>query len=87
MSKLSGGEYFNPQTLDEVMPVFNKISKDIRNRYTISYEPDPTLDPGKCPARSIRVLAHAPDHKKLIVRTRTSYSLRPAPSVVAETSG
>jgi VWFA-related protein len=87
MSKLSGGEYFNPQVLDQVIPVFQKIAKDIRHRYTISYEPDPTLDPVKCPDRSIRVVAHSLGHKKLIVRTRTSYSLRPAPGLVAETSG
>lgn len=81
MAKISGGEYFNPQLIDEVIPVFHKIAKDIRNRYTISYEPDPNLDPVQYPQRSIRVVAHAAGHKKLMVRTRTEYSLRPAAAV------
>jgi VWFA-related protein len=74
MSRLTGGEYFNPPLLSDVIPVFHKIAKDIRNRYTILYAPDPKLDPVKSPERSIKVTASAPGYKKLIVRTRTSYS-------------
>jgi VWFA-related protein len=79
MSRLTGGEYFNPPLLSDVIPVFHKIAKDIRNRYTILYAPDPKLDPEKHPERSIKVTAFAPEYKKLIVRTRTSYSFE-APS-------
>lgn len=74
MSRLTGGEYFNPHLLSDVIPVFHKIAKDIRNRYTIAYAPDPKLDPVKYPERSIKVTASAPGYKKLIVWTRTNYS-------------
>jgi VWFA-related protein len=80
IARLSGGEYFNPQTAPEVLPVFQKIAKDIRNRYTLAYAPDPKLDPLKDRVRNVRVIADAPGQGKLIVRTRTSYSLDPAPA-------
>lgn len=86
MSHLSGGEYFNPPLLSDVIPVFHKIAKDIRNRYTIVYAPDPKLDPVKYPLRSIKVTAAAPGYKKLIVRTRTSYSFQPRSRLPAETA-
>lgn len=85
MSHLTGGEYFNPPLLSDVIPVFHKIAKDIRNRYTILYAPDPNLDPVKYPQRSVRVTASAPGYKKLIVRTRTSYSFQPLSQMLAET--
>lgn len=85
ISRLTGGEYFNPPLLSDVIPVFHKIAKDIRNRYTILYAPDPKLDPAKYPQRSIKVTASAPGYKKLIVRTRTSYSFEPLSRLLAET--
>lgn len=78
IAHLSGGEYFNPQTASEVLPVFQKIAKDIRNRYTIAYAPDPKLDPVKDRERKVRVTAQAPGQEKLIVHTRTAYTLGPA---------
>jgi VWFA-related protein len=83
MSRLTGGEYFNPPLLSDVIPVFHKIAKDIRNRYTIFYAPDPKLDPAKYPRRSIKVTAAAKGYKKLIVRTRTSYSFEPFSELLA----
>jgi VWFA-related protein len=83
MSRLTGGQYFNPPLLSDVIPVFHKIAKDIRNRYTILYAPDPKLDPVKEPERSIKVTASAPGYKKLIVRTRTSYSFEPPSRLLA----
>lgn len=81
IAHLSGGEYFNPPTASDVLPVFQKIAKDIRNRYTIAYAPDPKLDPAKNRERKIRVTANAPGQGKLIVRTRTAYTLGPTPAV------
>ena len=71
---VSGGEYFQPEKLEDVIPVFQKISKDIRSRYTIGYVPYRTGDTRKI--RSIRVTARAPG-RKLIVKTRTSYMISP----------
>jgi Ca-activated chloride channel homolog len=84
MARLSGGEYFQPPLLSDVIPVFHKIAKDIRNRYTIAYAPDPALDPAKYPDRSIRVIADAPGHRKLIVHTRTNYTFRRFSGLLAE---
>lgn len=84
MARVSGGEYFQPPLLSDVIPVFHKIAKDIRNRYTISYAPDPTLDPAKYPDRSIRVIATAAGHRKLIVHTRRSYTFRSFSGLLAE---
>jgi Ca-activated chloride channel homolog len=82
MAHLSGGEYFNPTDPKDVMPVFHKIAVDIRNRYTLTYAPDPSLNPENHPVRHIRVEVHDPQYKKLIVRTRTSYSFKPRPAHV-----
>ena len=76
IANLSGGEYFQPETLDQVVPVFKKISKDIRNRYTIGYVPDEAND--KRTIRQVKVIAEE-NGRKLAVRTRTSYSMLPRP--------
>ena len=53
------------------LEICTRIARDIRNQYTIGYVPtNPTRNGGY---RTVRVLAHAPGHGKLIVRTRTGY--------------
>jgi VWFA-related protein len=74
LANVSGGEYFQPGSLNEMIPVFEKISKDIRNRYTVGYIPDEIGD-GRA-VRSVKVSAQE-DGRKLSVRTRTSYSIPP----------
>lgn len=74
MAAVSGGEFFQPAGLSQIVPVFNKISKDIRNRYTIGYVPDETHD--KRVIRTVKVTA-VRNGRKLIVRTRTAYSTVP----------
>ncbi len=39
-ASVSGGEFFEPSRLEDVVPLFEKISADIRNRYTIGFIPD-----------------------------------------------
>ena len=39
IAKISGGECFLPSELHEIVPICQKIAKDIRNRYTIGYIP------------------------------------------------
>jgi Ca-activated chloride channel homolog len=73
MARTSGGESFLPGELGEIIPICQKIAKDIRNRYTIGYTPVRSND--KAALRKIRVVASAPDRGKLLVRTRTSYRL------------
>jgi len=70
---LTGGECFLPGALEPILPICQKIARDIRNRYTIGYHPIRTND--KAAERKIRVVASSPERKKLIVRTRTGYRL------------
>ena len=62
-----------PGELEPVLPICQKIAKDIRSRYTIGYVPVRTSD--KAADRKIRVTATSTENKKLIVRTRTVYRL------------
>jgi len=73
LAQVSGGAFYHPRTLDEIVPICRQIAKDIRTRYTIGYVPSAE---GKA-ERHIKVVASAPDHPKLVVRTRTSYVLAP----------
>jgi Ca-activated chloride channel family protein len=73
ISSVSGGECFLPGELEPILPICQRIAKDIRNRYTIGYLPVRTSD--KAVDRKIHVKASSPDYKKLIVRTRTLYRL------------
>ncbi len=81
---VSGGEFFEPTNLDQVMPVLDQISKDIRNRYVIGFVPDEVNDKRKI--RSLKLVARQGTGEKLIVRTRTSYSVMPAKQLVARES-
>jgi len=79
-ASVSGGEYFQP-TLDEVLPVFNKISRDIRNRYTLAFVPAEMSD--KRMVRTVKVIAQE-NGRRLYVRTRTSYSITPFSQLLAK---
>ncbi|MGC2660411.1 MAG: hypothetical protein WA324_20860, partial [Bryobacteraceae bacterium] len=73
-SKISGGEFFQPDSLNDIIPIFEKISSDIRSRYTIGYVPPGAVDVSTPVVRSIKVGAVNGKGRKLIVRTRTSYT-------------
>ena len=83
LASVSGGEFFEPAKLDDIIPVLTKISKDIRNSYTIGYVPDETND--KRTLRSVKVAAQE-NSKKLSVRTRSMYMITPFSELVAEQS-
>lgn len=70
-ASLSGGEYFQPAELNDVMAVLRKISKDIRSRYSIGFTPE--TDNGRKKIHSIKLTA-SDDGRKLVVRTRASYT-------------
>jgi Ca-activated chloride channel homolog len=69
LARVSGGVFYHPKTLQEIVPICRQIAKDIRTRYTIGYVP---TTEGKT-VRRIKVEASSPEHPKLMVRTRTSY--------------
>jgi Ca-activated chloride channel family protein len=71
LAQLSGGEYFQLREIPEIVTVCKKIATDIRNRYTIAYNPSHAG-----PSRSVHVVkvsASAPARQKLIVHTRSRY--------------
>lgn len=81
IAAVSGGEFFEPAELKDVLPIFNKISQDIRNCYTIGYVPDETTDHRV--VRSVKVLAEE-DARRLIVHTRTTYITTPLSDLMAK---
>lgn len=74
LANVSGGVAYFPDKLEDIVPICRQIAKDIRTRYTIAYIP-PDGKPGAL--RHIKVVASAPDHGKLISRTRTQYTYNP----------
>ena len=80
LASVSGGEFFQPAKLDDIVPVLTKISKDIRNCYTIGYAPDETNE--KRSLRAVKVAAEE-NSKRLSVRTRSMYLITPFSELVA----
>jgi VWFA-related protein len=76
ISRVSGGEFFEPEEASQIAPVFQKISKDIRHRYTIGYVPDEASDHRVL--RRVKVIARE-GNRKLKVHARTSYNITPIP--------
>ena len=71
LAKATGGEAFFPESVKEVIPICERIARDIRNQYTITYIPTNTKYDGKY--RVIEVKAGAPGRERLMVRTRAGY--------------
>ena len=66
----TGGVAFFPKDLNEVDNITRQVAHDIRNQYTIGYKPS---DPNRPGYRTVRVEAHSPAYKHLVVRTRSGY--------------
>ncbi|HEV8039712.1 MAG TPA: VWA domain-containing protein [Bryobacteraceae bacterium] len=71
LAQATGGEAFFPEQLGEVVTICERIARDIRSQYTIGYFSSGAKREGAY--RAVRVSAHAPDHGKLVVRTRQGY--------------
>jgi Ca-activated chloride channel family protein len=83
LSRISGGESFFPESLDEIMPICEQIAHDIRNQYTISYAPANRKSDGTY--RAIEVKARkASSRGRLTVTTRAGYSAPLSPSPVSD---
>ena len=67
----TGGEFFQPETISDVVPLCAQIARDIRNQYTIAYTPTNAAQDGAF--RAIQVRAKAAGHDRLVVRTRPGY--------------
>jgi Ca-activated chloride channel homolog len=73
MTDETGGLAFYPKDVSEVQSLAEEIARDIRNQYTIAYEPQLQALDGSY--RQIKVTVEAPG--KPTVRTRTGYYATP----------
>lgn len=70
-AKATGGESFLPHSVTETTAICERIARDIRSQYTLTYEPTNLTYDGNY--RVIQVKAKAPGGEKLAVRTRAGY--------------
>src|SRR5271166_3504695 len=66
----TGGMAFFPQSLDEVDSITREVAHDIREQYTLTYNPGPNIG---TPYQRIQVEAKGSAHNHLTVRTRSGY--------------
>ena len=76
LARATGGEAFMPESLKEIVPICERVARDIRNQYTIAYTPANRKQDGAY--RVIQVKAVAPGRRRVSVRTRAGYY---APSI------
>jgi Ca-activated chloride channel homolog len=69
LTEKTGGLAYYPGSIDEIGPVALEIARQIRNQYTLAYEPTNKALDGSY--RAIRVTVAGPD--RLSVRTRAGY--------------
>jgi len=74
IAEASGVEAFVPAGPEGITQALQAIARDIRHVYTIGYESTNSTRDGKL--RKLRVNVQPPDHRKVVVRTRTGYLAR-----------
>jgi Ca-activated chloride channel homolog len=74
LARATGGESYQPRRVEEVSEAFERISKDIRNAYTLAYVPTKSMtgDAG-ARRRTVKVYVRSQDGRILNVRTRDGY--------------
>lgn len=70
-AKATGGEAFLPQSVKDTTAICERIARDIRSQYTLTYEPTSLKYDGNY--RTIQVKAKTPNGGQLYVRTRAGY--------------
>lgn len=70
MAEQTGGLSFFPKDASEVDEIARTVARDIRSQYVIVFKKPQGDNPGY---RQIKVVAHAPGHKNLQVRTLSGY--------------
>jgi len=71
LANLTGGEYYEPENINHLVGICEKIAHDIRNRYSLGFAPDQSNLDGK--KRRLKVEALGEDGRKLDARSRTHY--------------
>lgn len=82
LSRASGGEAFFPESLEQILPICQKIANDIRNQYTVTYVPTNSKSDGSYRAIEVKALNTA-GHGRLTVNTRAGYSAPANPPVAS----
>ena len=82
LTDISGGKAYLPERTDEIVGICQSIAHDIRSRYTLAYVPSAESHPGV--VHRIKVVARSDSGTKLLVRTRTSYAIRPDSTAALE---
>jgi len=77
IAKTTGGEAFLPESLKEIVPICERIARDIRNQYTLAYISTNLKQDGNY--RTIQVKAGGGGRGNLSVRTRAGYRAPLAP--------
>ncbi|HEX7962851.1 MAG TPA: VWA domain-containing protein [Terriglobales bacterium] len=71
LAAISGGQFFRPSTVSEVVPVLHSIALDLGSQYTITYRSSNPKRDRKF--RSIKVRVHRSTGERWTVRTRKGY--------------
>ncbi len=71
LSQETGGIAYFPKSLQDVDTIAGEIARDIRDQYIVGFHSTKPATLGGY--RTVRVAAKAPNHGKLIVRTRRGY--------------
>jgi VWFA-related protein len=79
----TGGETFLPESVKDVVPVCERIARDIRSQYTLAYLPTNSAQDGAY--RVVQTRAGATGRGRLSVRTRSGYFAPAAPPTPAAT--
>jgi VWFA-related protein len=71
IAKLSGGESYRPENINNLVGICQKIAHDIRNRYTVGFAP--SVRDGDMKPHQLKLVVTNDQGKRLEVRTRTHY--------------
>jgi Ca-activated chloride channel family protein len=71
LARVTGGQAFFPNRLEEVVAVCERIAREMRHQYTLGYVSSNAPKPGAF--RTIRVVARGTADGKLAVRARSGY--------------
>jgi Ca-activated chloride channel homolog len=75
LSEETGGIAYFPKSLGDVDNIAEEVARDIRNQYVVDYRS--TKSAGLGGYRTVHVEVKAPNHGKLIVRTKKGYYAQP----------
>lgn len=85
LAEQTGGLAYFPRRLEEVDDIAHQVAEDIREQYTISYQPTKPVRLGGY--RQLHVDAKANGYSRLSVRTRTGYFPKIGPETPTQAGG